>query len=85
MFDRVGQVVYDREVGSAEAVFEAAVEAGADNVESSEEAHEITCAPDDLGAVREAMEAQLGPSREAQLAWKPLSTVQIEEGDADSL
>ncbi|MDX1575159.1 MAG: YebC/PmpR family DNA-binding transcriptional regulator [Kiloniellales bacterium] len=85
LFDRVGQIVYDREAGSGDEVFEAAVEAGADNVESSGEAHEITCAPDDLAAVREALEERLGPPREAQLAWKPLSTVQIEEADADSL
>ncbi len=85
LFDRVGQIVYDREVGTNDEVFEAAVEAGADNVESSSETHEITCAPDDLATVREALEAQLGPSREAQLSWKPLSTVQIEEADADTL
>jgi YebC/PmpR family DNA-binding regulatory protein len=85
LFDRVGQIVYDREVGSADEVFEAAVEAGADNVDSSDETHEITCAPDDLAAVREALEARLGAPREAQLAWKPLSTVQIEEVDADTL
>ncbi len=85
LFDRVGHRVYDREVGTNDEVFEAAVEAGADNVESSSETHEITCAPDDLATVREALEAQLGPSREAQLSWKPLSTVQIEEADADTL
>jgi YebC/PmpR family DNA-binding regulatory protein len=85
LFDRVGQIVYDREAGSSDEVFEAAVEAGADNVESAGEAHEVICAPDDLAAVREALEERLGPPREAQLAWKPLSTVQIEDPDADSL
>jgi YebC/PmpR family DNA-binding regulatory protein len=85
LFDRVGQITYDREAGSAEEVFEAAVEAGADNVESTAETHEITCAPEDLAAVRDALEAELGPPREAQLTWKPLSTVQIEEPDADTL
>jgi YebC/PmpR family DNA-binding regulatory protein len=85
LFDRVGQIVYDRDVASADQVFEAAVEAGADNVESTGEAHEITCAPDDLAAVRDALEARLGPPREAQLAWKPLSTVQVEDTEADSL
>ncbi len=85
LFDRVGQIVYDREVGTNDEVFEAAVEAGADNVESASETHEITCAPDDLATVREALEEHLGPSREAQLSWKPQSTVQIEEADADTL
>jgi len=85
LFDRVGQIVYDREVGTNDEVFEAAAEAGADNVESSGESHEIICASDDLSAVREALEEHLGPSREAQLSWKPQSTVQIEEADADTL
>ena len=85
LFDRVGQIVYDREVGTKDEVFEAAAEAGADNVESSGETHEIICASDDLSAVREALEEHLGPSREAQLSWKPQSTVQIEEADADTL
>ncbi len=85
LFDRVGQIVYDREVGTNDEVFEAAADAGADNVESSGETHEIICAPDDLSAVREALEEHLGPSREAQLSWKPQSTVQIEEADADTL
>ena len=85
LFDRVGQIVYDREVGTNDEIFEAAVEAGADNVESSGETHEIICASDDLSAVREALEEHLGPSREAQLSWKPQSTVQIEEADADTL
>ncbi|HEX9769352.1 MAG TPA: YebC/PmpR family DNA-binding transcriptional regulator [Kiloniellales bacterium] len=85
LFERVGQIVYDREVGTPDQVFEAAVEAGADNVESSRETHEITCAPDDFSTVREALEASLGPPREAQLSWKPLSTVRIEESDADTL
>jgi YebC/PmpR family DNA-binding regulatory protein len=85
LFDRVGQIVYDREVGTNDEVFEAAADAGADNVESSGETHEIICASDDLSAVREALEEHLGPSREAQLSWKPQSTVQIEEADADTL
>ncbi len=85
LFDRVGQIIYDREVGTPDRVFEAAVEAGAENVESSSQAHEVTCAAEDLSAVREALEERLGPPREAQLAWKPLSTIRIEEPDADTL
>jgi len=85
LFDRVGQINYDRDVGTNDAVFEAAVEAGADNVESAGETHEIICAPDDLSSVREALEARLGPPLEAQLSWKPLSTVEIEEAEADTL
>ena len=85
LFDRVGQIVYDREVGTPDQVFEAAVEAGAENVESTDETHEIICAAEDLSSVREALAERLGPPREAQLAWKPQSTIQIEESDADTL
>jgi YebC/PmpR family DNA-binding regulatory protein len=85
LFDRVGQIVYGREVGTPDQIFEAAVEAGAENVESTNETHEVTCAADDLSAVREALDERLGPPREAQLTWKPLSTIQIEEPDADTL
>jgi len=84
-FERIGQIVYDQEVGSGDEVFEAAVEAGADNVESQGDSHEITCAPEDLSTVRDVMEARLGPPREAQLTWRPLSMVQVEETDAEAL
>jgi YebC/PmpR family DNA-binding regulatory protein len=85
LFDRVGQIVYDPEAGSADEIFEAAVEAGADNIETTEDGHEITCTPDDFSAVRDNLVERLGPPREAQLAWKPLSTVEIEHLDAENL
>jgi YebC/PmpR family DNA-binding regulatory protein len=85
LFDRVGQIVYDPEAGSSDEIFEAAVEAGADNVETTEDGHEITCAPDDFSGVRDNLVESLGPPREAQLVWKPLSTVEIEDLDAENL
>ncbi len=85
LFDRVGQIVYDPEAGSADEIFEAAVEAGADNVETTDDSHEITCAPEDFSAVRDNLVERFGPPREAQLAWKPLSTVEIEDLDAEKL
>ncbi len=85
LFDRVGQIVYDREAGTADEIFEAAVEAGADNVETSGDSHEIICDPDDFSTVRDSLVERLGLPREAQLAWKPLSTVEIEETDAETL
>jgi YebC/PmpR family DNA-binding regulatory protein len=85
LFDRVGQIVYDPDAGAADEIFEAAVEAGADNVETTEDGHEIICAPDDFSAVRDYLVGRLGPPRDAQLAWKPLSTVEIEDLDAENL
>jgi YebC/PmpR family DNA-binding regulatory protein len=82
MFNRVGQIIYPAEAADNEAMFEAALEAGAEDVESSPDGHEITTAADDLNVVREALEARFGPARESGLAWKPQSTVPV---DADKI
>ena len=85
MFDRVGLIALDAGVGSADEVFEAAVEAGADNVESAGDGHEITCDPDEFNTVRDALAARFGDPREAHLAWKPQNTVMVEEKHAETL
>ena len=85
MFDRVGLIAFDAGVGSADAVFEAAVEAGAGNVESADDGHEITCDPDEFNTVRDALVTRFGDPREAHLAWKPQTTVELEEKHAESL
>ena len=84
MFERKGVVVYPAKAASADAIFEVALEAGADNVESDAGAHEITCATGDFAGVRDALEAKFGPAREAKLQWRPLNTVPV-EGDAADL
>ncbi len=81
LFDRRGEVIYRREVSDVEGMFEAALEAGADNVESGDAEHVVTCAPDDLTAVRDALEKKFGPSESARLAWRPKSAIAV-EGDA---
>ena len=85
MFERKGVVVYPAKSGSADAMFEAALEAGADNVESGAEAHQVTCATEDFSAVRDALEARFGAAREAKLQWLPLNTVPVDGDAADSL
>jgi len=85
MFDRVGLIALEAGVGSADEVFEAAVEAGADNVESAGDGHEITCDPDEFNTVRDALAARFGDPREAHLAWKPQNTVPVEEKHAETL
>ncbi len=85
MFDRVGAIAFDVSVAGADEVFEAAVEAGADNVESGEEQHEITCAPEDFSAVRDALAERYGDPREAGLVWRPQTTVPVGEEDAETL
>jgi YebC/PmpR family DNA-binding regulatory protein len=85
MFERKGVILYPAKAASADAVFEAALDAGADNVESDGEGHEVTTAPEDLSAVRDALEAKFGAAREAKLQWRPLNTVPVEGDAADSL
>jgi YebC/PmpR family DNA-binding regulatory protein len=85
MFERKGVIGYPAKAGSADAIFEVALEAGADNVESDAEGHEITCATEDFSAVRDALEAKFGPAREAKLQWLPLNTVPVDGDAADSL
>jgi len=77
MFDRIGAIRYPVAAATGEAMFEGALDAGADNVDSDEDGHEITCAPDDLGAVREALEARFGTPQYARLDWKPQTTVPV--------
>jgi YebC/PmpR family DNA-binding regulatory protein len=83
MFERVGRIIYGAETANAEVVFEAALDAGARDVESSDDGHEILADPANFGAVREALEAKFGPAREARLTWRPLNTVPV-DGDAAS-
>ena len=85
MFDRVGSIAYPPDAVSADAIFDAAIEAGADDCESSEEGHEITCPADRLGDVRDALESSIGLCRSAGLEWKPQSTIPLEEEDAEKL
>jgi len=85
MFDRVGQLIYPVAAASADDMFEAALEAGADDVESAEESHEITCAPEDFNTVREALDTRFGAPEEAGLTWKPQNTIALDEDKAATL
>ncbi len=78
MFDRKGQVVYGAEVGDADTVMMAAIEAGAEDCESSDDGHVITCADTDLNDVSNALEAQLGESESAKLVWVPTTTTELD-------
>ena len=84
MFTRVGVIAYPGAAASADAMLEAAIEAGAEDVASGEE-HEITCAPDDLFAVRDALEARFGPPATAKLDWRPGTLVTLDEDRATAV
>ncbi len=81
MFDKVGAIEFDADVADAEAVFEAAIEAGADDVDSSGEGHEIICAADELHAVMTALQGALGEPRGATIVWRAQNDIAI-EGEA---
>jgi YebC/PmpR family DNA-binding regulatory protein len=85
MFERIGRVEYKKDIASAEDMFEAALEAGATDVESDEAGHYIACAPDDLSTVRDALEKRFGTPESARLDWKPMNTVPIDEQAASTL
>lgn len=83
-FDRVGLIEYPTSAGDHDKVFEAALEAGADDV-TFDEGHEIWTALDALHEVAKALEAVLGPAEGAKLAWRPQTKVDVTEDDAKSL
>ncbi len=86
MFDRVGQILYPAGAGDADTVFEAAIEAGAEDVESDgESGHMIYCAATDLNDVSTALEAALGEAESAKLAWRPQNTNPVDVDQAKSL
>ncbi len=85
MFDRKGYVFYPAEVGDAETVLEAAIEAGAEDVESSADGHEIYCAAEDLNDVSTALEDRLGESESTKLIWKPQNTTPLDLDGAQKL
>jgi YebC/PmpR family DNA-binding regulatory protein len=71
MWDRVGQILYPTAAGSEDAVMEAAIEAGADDVATDEDGHTITTTFEDLSSVAEALEASLGPAKSTAVIWRP--------------
>jgi YebC/PmpR family DNA-binding regulatory protein len=85
MFDRVGEITYLRAAGSADRVMEAAIEAGADDVETDEDGHYIYCKDGDLAAVSEALEAALGESEESALVWRPQNRTNVDLETAQKL
>ena len=84
-FERLGLIVYPAAIGGEEKVLEAAMEAGADDIQSGKEEHEIWTAGDDLHEVASALEKSLGEAETVKLAWKPNLMVDVAESDADTL
>ncbi len=84
-FSKVGLISYPAGVADADTMFEAALEAGAEDVDSSESGHEITTAVEDFAAVSEALEEKFAAPESAGLTWKPQNTVEVDEEKARTL
>ena len=79
MFDHVGLIVYDKKIASDDAVLDAAIEAGADDVQSGEEEHEIVTSIEVLRDAQKALEAKFGEPRKASIVWRPQNTILVDD------
>ena len=85
MFDRIAEIVYPADKASADAMFEAAVEAGAENAESDDEYHVITCSTEDFSTIRDTLEAKYGEPERQGLIWKPNVQTEVSEDQAATI
>ena len=85
LFNRAGVIRYPASAATADDMLEAAIEAGAEDVASDAQGHEITAAPDNFFQVRDALEARFGPPESAKLDWRPTTSVSLDEDRAGPL
>ena len=85
MFDRVGEILYPADAGDADKVMEAAIEAGAEDVQSDENGHVIICTFEDIGDVTSAMEGALGEAESVKAVWRPQTGTPVDEDRAQSV
>jgi len=85
MFDRVGVIAFDAAKADGDAMMEAAIEAGADDVSSDEDGHEVVCAAESLAEVQKALEAKFGEPRKAALVWRPQNTIAVDDETGEKL
>ena len=85
MFDRLGLIEYPADAATADEMLEAAIEAGADDCQSGEDAHELYTAADALHEVAGALEAKFGESRAARIVWKPQNTIELDDEKAETV
>ena len=85
MFDRAGIIRYLKDKINYEALFEAALEAGAQNIEETDKSYEIECSLEDFATVRDALMTKFGDPDGSELIWKPQTTAPVDEEKASSL
>ncbi|HET9617108.1 MAG TPA: YebC/PmpR family DNA-binding transcriptional regulator, partial [Pseudolabrys sp.] len=85
MFDHLGTVEYDAKVATADQMLEAAIEAGAEDVVSDENGHQIVTKTDTLHEVAKALEAKFGEPRKSGMMWKPQNTVAVDDDAGEKI
>jgi YebC/PmpR family DNA-binding regulatory protein len=85
MFSHIGLIEYDAAKASADAMLEAAIEAGADDVTSSDSGHEIVTAVETLSEVQKALEAKFGEPKKSGLTWRPQNTIAVDDETGEKL
>ncbi len=85
MFDHVGSIEFDAKAGSEDAVMEAAIEAGADDVVSSSDGHEIVTSLEALSEVTKALEAKFGEPKKSKLIWRPQNTIVVDDDAGEKI
>ena len=85
MFDHVGLIEFDKKAATEDQMMEAAIDAGADDVVSGEERHEVTTSLEGLREVAQTLEGRFGEPRQAKLVWKPQNTVPVDDEAAEKI
>jgi YebC/PmpR family DNA-binding regulatory protein len=85
MFSHVGIVEYDAKAASADAMLEAAIDAGAEDVVSNDDGHQVITTPDTLADVSKALETKFGEPRKSSLLWKPQNTVALDDESGEKV
>ncbi len=85
MFDRVGEILYPASAGDEDKIMEAAIEAGAEDVQSTDDGHTIICGFEDIGEVSSALEASLGEAESVKAIWRPQTGTPLDEEKAQSV
>jgi YebC/PmpR family DNA-binding regulatory protein len=85
LFDRVGLILFDKSVASDDAMLEAAIEAGADDVVSGPDGHEVVTSVESLRDAQKALEAKFGEPRKASIVWRPQNTIAVDDESGERI
>ncbi len=85
MFDRVGLVEFDKKAATEDAMMEAAIDAGADDVSTTDETHEVITSVESLRDVAKALEEKFGEPRKAALIWRPQNTIKVDDDSGEKI